>query len=123
MPVYDELYKFKDKSSCWFMNRRNTCCTAMQEQLGVGVALQLQAPKQIATGICWMRKSIQLLRVWYYGAGRKHLLGSDAFRKQILLGFRTPVTKWNYQITEARDSRNKGKAFYIARSASRSSFS
>jgi acetolactate synthase-1/2/3 large subunit len=30
----------------------------------------------------------------------KHLLGSDAFKKPILLGFR-PVTKWNYQITEA----------------------
>jgi glyoxylate carboligase len=37
------------------------------------------------------------------------------FRKQILLGF--PVTKWNYQITEASEtSEIMAKAFYIARS-------
>jgi acetolactate synthase-1/2/3 large subunit len=45
----------------------------------------------------------------------KHLLGSDAFKKRILLGFR-PVTKWNYQITEASEIPKSWQRLYIARS-------
>jgi acetolactate synthase-1/2/3 large subunit len=45
----------------------------------------------------------------------KHLLGSDAFQETDIIGISTPVTKWNYQITEASEI-PKGKNFYIARS-------
>lgn len=33
----------------------------------------------------------------------KHLLGSDAFQETDIIGISTPVTKWNYQITEASE--------------------
>jgi acetolactate synthase-1/2/3 large subunit len=32
----------------------------------------------------------------------KHL-GSDAFQETDIIGISTPVTKWNYQITEASE--------------------
>ena len=47
----------------------------------------------------------------------KHLLGSDAFQETDIVGISTPVTKWNYQITEASEIPEvMAKAFYIARS-------
>jgi acetolactate synthase-1/2/3 large subunit len=47
----------------------------------------------------------------------KHLLGSDAFQETDIIGISTPVTKWNYQITEAHEIPEIiAKAFYIARS-------
>jgi acetolactate synthase-1/2/3 large subunit len=47
----------------------------------------------------------------------KHLLGSDAFQETDIIGISTPVTKWNYQITEAHEIPEIiAKAFYIAKS-------
>jgi len=44
-------------------------------------------------------------------------LGSDAFQETDIIGISTPVTKWNYQITEASEIPEiMAKAFYIARS-------
>jgi acetolactate synthase-1/2/3 large subunit len=34
---------------------------------------------------------------------RKHLLGSDAFQETDIIRISTPVTKWNYQITDAAE--------------------
>ena len=46
-----------------------------------------------------------------------HLLGSDAFQETDIIGISTPVTKWNYQITNASEIPEIfAKAFYIARS-------
>jgi acetolactate synthase-1/2/3 large subunit len=41
---------------------------------------------------------------------------SDAFQETDIIGISTPVTKWNYQITEAEIPEIMAKAFYIARS-------
>jgi len=46
-----------------------------------------------------------------------HLLGSDAFQETDIINISTPVTKWNYQITDAAEIPSVlAKAFYIARS-------
>ena len=43
-----------------------------------------------------------------------HLLGSDAFQETDIIGISTPVTKWNYQITNADEiSEIFGKAFTL----------
>jgi acetolactate synthase-1/2/3 large subunit len=52
----------------------------------------------------------------------KHLLGSDAFQETDIIGISTPVTKWNYQITEAEIPEIMAKAFYIARSGRQGPF-
>jgi acetolactate synthase-1/2/3 large subunit len=52
----------------------------------------------------------------YYGWVGKHLLGSDAFQETDIIGISTPVTKWNYQITEASEIPEIMANFYIARS-------
>jgi acetolactate synthase-1/2/3 large subunit len=46
-----------------------------------------------------------------------HLLGTDAFQETDVINITTPVTKWNYQITDATEIPGVlAKAFYIARS-------
>ena len=45
-----------------------------------------------------------------------HLLGSDAFQETDIV-YSTPVTKWNYQITQAEEIPEVfAKVFYIAKS-------
>jgi acetolactate synthase-1/2/3 large subunit len=46
-----------------------------------------------------------------------HLLGTDAFQETDVINITTPVTKWNYQVTDATEiPAVLAKAFYIARS-------
>ena len=46
-----------------------------------------------------------------------HLLGTDAFQETDVINITTPVTKWNYQVTDATEIPHVlAKAFYIARS-------
>jgi acetolactate synthase-1/2/3 large subunit len=45
-----------------------------------------------------------------------HLLGTDAFQETDVVNITTPVTKWNYQVTDATEiPAVLAKAFYIAR--------
>lgn len=45
-----------------------------------------------------------------------HLLGTDAFQETDVINITTPVTKWNYQVTDAAEiPAVLAKAFYIAR--------
>ena len=46
-----------------------------------------------------------------------HLLGTDAFQETDVINITTPVTKWNYQVTDANEIPEViAKAFYIAKS-------
>ncbi len=46
-----------------------------------------------------------------------HLLGTDAFQETDVINITTPVTKWNYQVTDANEIPSVlAKAFYIAKS-------
>ena len=45
-----------------------------------------------------------------------HLLGTDAFQETDVVNTTIPVTKWNIQVTEAKDiAPAVAKAFYIAK--------
>ena len=49
------------------------------------------------------------------GQVASHLLGTDAFQEADLIGITTPITKWNYQITNPREIPEVfAKAFHIA---------
>jgi acetolactate synthase-1/2/3 large subunit len=97
MPVYDELYKFKINCSmfwCTNMQRKD-----MQEQLERGVAIATSGPG--ATQWNLMHKLIQHL--WFVFRTRlENICWMMPFRNDII-GISTPVTKWNYQITEASE--------------------
>jgi acetolactate synthase I/II/III large subunit len=46
-----------------------------------------------------------------------HLLGTDAFQETDVINITTPITKWNYQVTDATEiPAVLAKAFYIAKS-------
>jgi acetolactate synthase-1/2/3 large subunit len=46
-----------------------------------------------------------------------HLLGTDAFQETDVINITTPITKWNYQVTDATEIPSVlAKAFYIAKS-------
>ncbi|MBS1934897.1 MAG: biosynthetic-type acetolactate synthase large subunit, partial [Bacteroidetes bacterium] len=46
-----------------------------------------------------------------------HLLGTDAFQETDVINITTPVTKWNYQVTDASEIPSVlARAFYIAKS-------
>jgi acetolactate synthase-1/2/3 large subunit len=46
-----------------------------------------------------------------------HLLGTDAFQETDVINITAPVTKWNYQVTDAAELADVlARAFYIARS-------
>jgi acetolactate synthase-1/2/3 large subunit len=46
-----------------------------------------------------------------------HLLGTDAFQETDIINITTPITKWNYQVTDASEIPEvMAKAFYIAKS-------
>ena len=48
------------------------------------------------------------------------LLGTDAFQEVDVIGVTMPITKWNYQITDAKEIPEViAKAFYIANSGRR----
>jgi acetolactate synthase-1/2/3 large subunit len=53
----------------------------------------------------------------YTGQVYAHLLGTDAFQETDVINITTPITKWNYQVTDATEIPSVlAKAFYIARS-------
>jgi acetolactate synthase-1/2/3 large subunit len=46
-----------------------------------------------------------------------HLLGTDAFQETDIINITTPITKWNYQVTDASEIPSVlAKAFFIAKS-------
>jgi thiamine pyrophosphate-dependent acetolactate synthase large subunit-like protein len=69
----------------------------------VGVAIATSGPgaTNLVTGIADAQIDSTPM-VCITGQVGKHLLGSDAFQETDI-GISTPVTKWNYQITEASE--------------------
>lgn len=122
MPVYDELYKFKDQLHHVLVRHEQGAAHAAQGfaratgKVGVAIATSGPGATNLVTGIADAQIDSTPL-VCITGQVGKHLLGSDAFQETDIIGISTPVTKWNYQITEAHEIPEIiAKAFYIARS-------
>ena len=122
MPIYDELYKYQDQLQHVLVRHEQGATHAAQGYARVtgkvGVAMATSGPgaTNLVTGIADAQIDSTPL-VCITGQVGKHLLGSDAFQETDIVGISTPVTKWNYQITEAAEIPEVlAKAFYIAKS-------
>ena len=122
MPVYDELYKFKNQLHHVLVRHEQGATHAAQGfaratgKVGVAIATSGPGATNLVTGIADAQIDSTPM-VCITGQVGKHLLGSDAFQETDIIGISTPVTKWNYQITEASEIPEiMAKAFYIAKS-------
>ncbi len=122
MPVYDELYKYRDQIHHVLTRHEQGATHAAQGYARisgkVGVAMATSGPgaTNLITGIADAQIDSTPM-VCITGQVASHLLGSDAFQETDIVGISTPVTKWNHQITKASEIPSvMAKAFYIAKS-------
>jgi acetolactate synthase-1/2/3 large subunit len=122
MPIYDELYKYQDKLNHVLTRHEQGATHAAQGfsrvsgKVGVVMATSGPGATNLVTGIADAQIDSTPM-VCITGQVASHLLGSDAFQETDIIGISTPVTKWNCQITKAKDIPEiLAKAFYIAKS-------
>lgn len=122
MPVYDALYHYQDKLHHYLVRHEQGATHAAQgyarvtNRPGVCIATSGPGATNLVTGIAdAMIDSTPLVCI--VGQVPLHLLGSDAFQETDMVGITMPITKWNYQVTEAAEIPEViAKAFYIANS-------
>ncbi len=122
MPVYDELFKYRDEIHHVLTRHEQGAAHAAQGfarisgRVGVAMATSGPGATNLITGIADAQIDSTPL-VCITGQVPSHLLGSDAFQETDIVGISTPVTKWNCQVTKAADIPEVlAKAFFIARS-------
>tara|TARA_X000000368_G_scaffold418287_1_gene417425 strand:- start:5314 stop:7011 length:1698 start_codon:yes stop_codon:yes gene_type:complete len=122
MPIYDELFKYQDKLDHILTRHEQGATHAAQGyarvsgKVGVVTATSGPGATNLVTGIADAQIDSTPM-VCITGQVSSHLLGSDAFQETDIIGISTPITKWNCQITKAKDIPEIiAKAFYIARS-------
>jgi len=122
MPIYDALYDYQDKLHHILVRHEQGATHAAQGYArakgDVGVVFATSGPgaTNLVTGLAdAMIDSTPLVCIT--GQVFAHLLGTDAFQETDVINITTPVTKWNYQVTDATEiPAVLAKAFYIARS-------
>jgi len=122
MPVYDSLFDYTDRIHHILVRHEQGAIHAAQGYARatgkVGICLATSGPgaTNLITGLAdAMIDSTPLVCIT--GQVASHLLGSDAFQETDVVGVSMPVTKWNIQVTRAKDiPAAMAKAFYIARS-------
>src|SRR5678810_1235086 len=122
MPVYDALYHYADKLEHILVRHEQGAIHAAQGYARVsgrpGIVFATSGPgaTNLVTGLAdAMIDSTPLVCIT--GQVYAHLLGTDAFQETDVINITTPVTKWNYQVTDATEIPSVlAKAFYIASS-------
>jgi acetolactate synthase-1/2/3 large subunit len=122
MPIYDALYDYKEKLNHILVRHEQGGIHAGQGYArssgNVGVVFATSGPgaTNLVTGLAdAMIDSTPLVCIT--GQVFAHLLGTDAFQETDVINITMPVTKWNYQITDAEEIPTVlAKAFYLARS-------
>lgn len=120
MPLYDALYDYQNKIKHILVRHEQGATHAAEGYARVtgraGICFSTSGPgaTNLVTGIAdAMMDSIPMVCIT--GQVAAHLLGSDAFQEADVIGITTPITKWNYQITTAREIPSiLKKAFFIA---------
>jgi len=122
MPIYDALYDYSDKLNHILVRHEQGGTHAGQGyartsgKVGVVFATSGPGATNLVTGLADAQIDSTPL-VCITGQVFAHLLGTDAFQETDVINITTPVTKWNYQITDANEIPEVlAKAFYIARS-------
>lgn len=121
MPIYDALYDYNDQLKHILVRHEQGGIHAAQGyarssgKVGVVFATSGPGATNLVTGLAdAMIDSTPLVCVT--GQVFAHLLGTDAFQETDVINITTPVTKWNYQITDATEIPSVlAKAFYIAK--------
>ena len=122
MPIYDALYDYADKLQHILVRHEQGGIHAAQGfarasgQVGVVFATSGPGATNLVTGLADAQIDSTPL-VCITGQVFAHLLGTDAFQETDVINITTPVTKWNYQVTDAKEIPEVlAKAFYIAKS-------
>lgn len=122
MPIYDALYDYQDKLNHILVRHEQGSIHAAQGfartsgEVGVVFATSGPGATNLVTGLAdAMIDSTPVVCIT--GQVFAHLLGTDAFQETDVINVTTPLTKWNYQVTDATEIPSVlAKAFYIARS-------
>ncbi|ANH79917.1 acetolactate synthase, large subunit, biosynthetic type [Niabella ginsenosidivorans] len=122
MPIYDALYDYTDRLQHILVRHEQGGVHAAQGfartsgKVGVAFATSGPGATNLVTGLADAQIDSTPL-VCITGQVFAHLLGTDAFQETDVINVTMPVTKWNYQITDAAEIPSVlAKAFYIARS-------
>jgi acetolactate synthase-1/2/3 large subunit len=122
IPIYDALYDFKEQLNHVLVRHEQGGIHAAQGyarssgKVGVVFATSGPGATNLVTGLAdALIDSTPLVCIT--GQVFAHLLGTDAFQETDIINITTPITKWNYQVTNAEEIPEAlAKAFYIARS-------
>ncbi len=122
MPIYDALFDYSDKLNHILVRHEQGGIHAGQGyartsgKVGVVFATSGPGATNLVTGLADAQIDSTPL-VCITGQVFAHLLGTDAFQETDVINITTPVTKWNYQVTDATEIPEVlAKAFYIAKS-------
>lgn len=122
MPIYDALYDYMDRIEHILVRHEQGAIHAAQGfarasgETGVVFATSGPGATNLVTGLAdAMIDSTPVVCIT--GQVFAHLLGTDAFQETDVINITAPVTKWNYQVTDATEIPSVlAKAFYIAKS-------
>src|ERR1700712_2692948 len=120
MPIYDALYDYQEKLKHILVRHEQGAIHAAQGyarssgKTGIVFATSGPGATNLVTGLAdAMIDSTPVVCIT--GQVFAHLLGTDAFQETDVINITTPVTKWNYQVTDAVEIPEVlAKAFYIA---------
>ncbi len=120
MPIYDALYDYNEKLKHILVRHEQGAIHAAQGyartsgKIGIVFATSGPGATNLVTGLAdAMIDSTPLVCIT--GQVFAHLLGTDAFQETDVINITTPITKWNYQVTDATEIPEVlAKAFYIA---------
>src|ERR1700750_1492010 len=120
MPIYDALYDYNDRLTHILVRHEQGAIHSAQGfarasgRTGVVFATSGPGATNLVTGLAdAMIDSTPVVCIT--GQVFAHLLGTDAFQETDVINITTPVTKWNYQGTDAKEIPSVlARAFYIA---------
>src|SRR3954462_1583173 len=122
MPIYDALCDYENELEHILVRHEQGAIHAAQGyartsgKVGVVFATSGPGATNLVTGLADAQIDSTPV-VCITGQVFAHLLGTDAFQETDVINITTPVTKWNYQVTDATEIPSVlAKAFYIAKS-------
>ena len=108
MPIYDALYDYTEKLNHILVRHEQVLYMRAQgfarasRRTGVVFATSGPGATNLVTGLAdAMIDSTPVSGI--RGRVFAHLLGTDAFQETDVINITTPVTKWNYQVTDASE--------------------
>ena len=122
MPIYDALFDYEKKLKHILVRHEQCAAHAAQGysrvngKVGVCFATSGPGATNLVTGITDAYMDSTPL-VCITGQVASTLIGSNAFQETDIIGITTPITKWNYQISDPQEiPKIIAKAFFIAKS-------